>query len=294
MQPETTSPNRREVMQTGIATAVAAGLVTQTAADEASKPDTRFVDTNVSLFEWPFRRLPLDETAKLVAKLRGLGIGRAWAGSFEALLHRDLAGVNARLAEACSPHPELIPVGTVNVTLPGWEDDLEQCLERHRMPAVRLYPNYHRYDLADPRCGDLLRRVSKAGRLLQIAVALEDTRTQHPLVRADDVDTAPLASWLGKLADVRVQLLGHRLRGRALQQLTAIDRVLLDTSRVDGTDSIRKLIETVGPDRVMYGSHAPFLIPEAALIRVYESQLDDSTLLAVMKTTAESITGTRS
>ncbi len=291
MQHDSTVPNRREVIQTGIATAVVAGLVTQTEAAGESHPDASFVDTNVSLLRWPFRRLPLDETEKLVVKLRQLSIGRAWAGSFEGVLHRDLAGVNARLAAECSSYPELIPVGTVNVNLPGWEDDLEQCISRHRMPAVRLYPNYHGYELADPRLGDLLRRVSKAGRLVQIAVALEDTRTQHPLVRVDDVNTAPLASWLRKVPDVRVQLLGHRLRGKVLEQLAPIEQVLLDTSRVDGTDSIARLVETVGADRVMYGSHAPFLIPEAALIRVYESRLEDPALLAVMKTTAESVAG---
>ena len=41
------------------------------------------LDTNVNLFRWPFRRLPLDETEKLVAKMRALGITKALAGSFE-------------------------------------------------------------------------------------------------------------------------------------------------------------------------------------------------------------------
>ena len=286
MQQRSPHPNRRDVIQTAIATAAATGLATRSAAEENAET-TSFIDTNVHLFHWPFRRLPLDASDRLVDKLRDLGIGRAWAGSFEGLLHRDLAAVNDRLVAACGVYPELVPIGTINVNLPGWEDDLDQCLQRHRMPAVRLFPNYHGYDLNDARFGDLLRRASKAGCLVQIAVAMEDTRTQHPLVRVEDVDSGPLKDWLAKVPDVRVQLLGHRLRGNALKHLAPLESVLFDTARVDGTDSIAHLLDSVGTDRVMYGSHSPFLIPEAALIRVYESRLDDAAVLSVMKTTAE-------
>jgi|YNPNPStandDraft_1061719.scaffolds.fasta_scaffold02171_15 hypothetical protein len=39
-----------------------------------------------------------DQTPELVEILRSRGIVEAWAGSFEALLFKDTAGVNARLA----------------------------------------------------------------------------------------------------------------------------------------------------------------------------------------------------
>ena len=54
------------------------------------------VDVNVNLSRWPFRRLPCDETPELVRKLERHGVSQAWAGSFDGLLHRDIAAVNAR------------------------------------------------------------------------------------------------------------------------------------------------------------------------------------------------------
>ena len=78
-------------------------------------------DTNVHIGSWPFRRPPWFETADIVKKLRSVQITEAWAGSFEGLLHKDLAGVNARLAAECQRHPGfLIPFGSVNPRQPDF------------------------------------------------------------------------------------------------------------------------------------------------------------------------------
>src|SRR5204863_6795783 len=62
------------------------------------------VDVNVSLSRWPFRRLRGDELPELVSMLQARGVTQAWAGSFDALLHKDMAGVNERLAADCARH----------------------------------------------------------------------------------------------------------------------------------------------------------------------------------------------
>lgn len=262
--------NRRDVLNIGV-TAVTATVLVGDHLSGADQRPFRIVDTNVSLFHWPFRRLPLDETETLVTKLRALGIGEAWAGSFEGVLHRDIAGVNQRLADACRDYRELVPIGSINPTLPDWKHDLRQCLEHHGMPGIRLHPNYHGYTLNDDCFRDLLEAVAPSACLIQIAAAMEDTRTQHPMLRVSDVDLSPLAEAVRKTAGVRVQTLNCRLRTPVLERLADTPGVYFDTARVDSTDGVPKLVASVPPGRVLFGTHAPFLIPEAALIRVHES-----------------------
>src|ERR1041384_1058146 len=67
-------------------------------AVETSSQAPGIIDTNVNLFSWPFRALKYRDTKALVAKLKKHRIIEAWAGSFDALLSKDMNGVNARLA----------------------------------------------------------------------------------------------------------------------------------------------------------------------------------------------------
>lgn len=246
------------------------------------------IDTNVHLFQWPFRRLPDDCPERLVNTLRSHGVTQAWAGSFEAILHRDVQGVNARLIEACAAAPQLLlPFGTVNLSLPDWQEDLRRCHEEHRMPGIRLYPNYHGYSLADPRFTQFLALAAVRGLLVQLAVSLEDSRTQHPLLQVADVDLSPLAEQLQKMPQTRLILLNHRLRGETLARLLPLSGIHFDTARVESTSGIAQLARSASPQRVLFGSHAPFFIHQSALIKIAESGLSDAEAHAICAANAQ-------
>src|ERR1043166_9576019 len=124
--------DRRRFVQTLLLPAalpVAAALTSATAAAEpaaAAGPD--IIDCNVHLFEWPFLKLKYARTEALAAKLRKHRITQAWAGNFEAVLHRQFDAANRRLAEECRSKGEgmFVPIGSVNPGGPDWKEDLRR------------------------------------------------------------------------------------------------------------------------------------------------------------------------
>ena len=259
------------------------GTVQSCPNDAANGPQVsprpwQIIDANVHLFQWPFRRLQYDTVDGLAAKLKALHIKQAWAGSYEGLLHRDLDGVNTRLAEACRRAPTglLVPFGSVNPVLPDWQEDLRRCHEKLAMPGIRLHPNYHGYTLRDERFEEILVMAAERGLRIQLVVAMEDTRTQHPQLQVPDVDLEPLADVISRVPTAKLMLLNFRPAGTVLERLAATRGDWFDTARIESTDGIATWMRRAVRDRFVFGSHAPLLVYEAALIKVYEAELAEA------------------
>jgi predicted TIM-barrel fold metal-dependent hydrolase len=248
------------------------------------------VDVNVSLSRWPFRRLRGDEPSELVDYLRSHGVEQAWAGSFDGLLHKDIAGVNLRLAADCRRFGDgmLVPFGSVNPKLPDWEEDLRRCAEEHRMPGIRLHPNYHGYTLDDPVFKRLLQLAAGHRLAVQVALKVEDERVQHPLLRVPPVDATALGGLAATVPRLRLMILnGPGPLPRAAVEAAAQAGIGFDFAMQEGITGVEKLIDQVGVDRVFFGSHFPFFTWESAQLKVVESGLKAPTERAVLSGNAQ-------
>src|SRR5262249_31897146 len=244
------------------------------------------IDSNVHLFEWPFRKLKYDRTEALAAKLRRHRVTQAWAGSFEALLHKQLDASNRRLAEECrrSGGGLFVPIGAVCPDWPGWEEDRRRCGEPSGMGGLRLYPAYHGYALDHPQFTRLLDEAAKRGMLVQVVLRMEDERVHHPAVDIAPVSVAPLVDVMKKVPAAKVQLINSAgpLLGNHVAALVRDTTVTFDIAATEGNGGVGRLIEgknysyrgAIPVDRLLFGSHAPFFPCESALMKLFESPLD--------------------
>jgi predicted TIM-barrel fold metal-dependent hydrolase len=270
---------RRDFLKAAVAAGVAA-LGRACSFPRSKSASAGLVDVNVNLGRWPLRRVRFDDTAGLVSMLRRHGVTQAWAGSFECLMHKDIAAVNARLAADCRQSGQglLVPFGSVNPKLPDWEEDLRRCIEDHRMPGLRLHPNYHGYKLDDPDFVRLLRLAGERGLLVELTLIMEDQRMMHPLLRVEPTDAGPLVNLVKQIPGLRLVLLNalRTLRDQPLADLVAAGEVYVEISMLDGFVGVANLLSMVPPSRVLFGSYAPLFYFEAALLKLQESPfLDD-------------------
>jgi uncharacterized protein len=254
------------------------------------------IDTNVYLSRWPFRHLEGDEPADLVAKLRNRNVVQAWAGSFDGMLHRDIASVNIRLARTCRAYGQgmLVPFGSINPKLPDWQEDVRRCQEEHQMPGIRLHPNYHGYNLDDPVFAELLKLATAHRLIVQLALCMEDVRTQPPLMRVPPVDIAPLAAVVKNAPGLRLELLNctSNVSSEHYRAAFSAGDVYAEISMVEGIAGVGRIVHEVPLPRVLFGSYYPFFCFESALLKVQESGLDEASQKALCEDNARRLMGT--
>ena len=283
--------NRREFMRAASAAAIAVTTL-DTAATPFPDKSAALCDVNVTLGRWPFRRLPLDETARLLAKLRTHGVTQAWAATFDAVFGKNLTGANSWLAEECRRYGDgtLLPFGTVNLVASDWEAEFNRCVGRHRMKGLRLFPNYHGYDLTTPSFSRLSALAQDREIVLQIAVSLEDERTQPASASVPHVDVQPLVSLPPRRLDTRLVLLNwQRAVKPELVTKLAEAGVYFDIATVENVGGVAKLLDQASMQRVLFGSHAPCFYFESAVLKVRESSLNYENARAVCELNARQL-----
>lgn len=299
------SVDRRNFLKSSLlgAAAVSLGAEQRSASQTAVAAHLEtpgIIDTNVNLFDWPFRALKYRDTKALVAKLKKHRIIEAWAGSFEALLSKDMNGVNTRLADECRTKAPgfLIPFGSVNLAWPDWEEDVRRCHEVHKMPGLRIYPGYQPFDLDHPAMESLVKMTAERGLILQVVFGMEDPRVHHPIIIVGPVTLAPLAKAVVSTPKAKVQLLhfagpakSDSSEGLALSRAMSQSNTVIDISRLEGNGAVGRMIGSitglpsarVPVERIVFGSHAPFFPVETALLKLIESPLDTRQLHAIMQ-----------
>lgn len=245
------------------------------------------IDVNVNLSRWPFRRLIGDEPADLAAALRKRGVSQAWAGTFDGVFHKDLAGANFRLANDCRRYGAgmLIPFGSINPKLPDWREDLRRCCEEHKMPGIRLHPNYHEYDVKNPVFAELLHLAAARRLIVQLALSMEDARTQYRLLRVPPVDISALPDVLKSVPGARIVVLNadHLHDVELLQRMLAAGDVWFDFSMVEGVGGVGRPAQRVSIQRMLFGSHYPLYYFESALLKVQEAGFTEAERTAVLE-----------
>jgi uncharacterized protein len=289
---------RRRFVQSALAT-TACGVARARAAQEPTLPAApdSFIDTHVYVDHWPHERLRVDEPQELLAMLQDNNVSQAWAGSFDGLFYKDIAGVNERLADTCTQHGggRLISFGAVNPTLPDWEEDLRRCHEMFHMPGIRLHPNYHGYTLDDPRFTRLLELAAGRGLIVQLVAWMDDSPHKWLTPNATHVDLTPLAKFVAKLPNLQVVIAGgvRNADDDAVRNLAPSPNISFDFARIADGDSLTTFVDRAPARRIVFGSSAPLHSIEYTRSKLQSAELSDERRNAIANRTAARLIGAR-
>ncbi len=231
------------------------------------------VDHNAMVGPYPFRALPEPTPARLVAEMDRLGVAYAWVGHVPSIFYRDAAAGNDELIALLAPFTDrLAPVPVVNPAWPGWEREIARAKDLGA-PAVRTWPSHYGFAAAGSAMHALAGACAEAALTLVLTVRLEDPRQRSPLDVARDLIGADVRAAVRAHARVPLLVCGG---GRAVVEEVHFGstpeeaaRVRWDISGIWGApeDDLAHLYRTVGRERFVFGTHFPFMAPDAAIAR---------------------------
>lgn len=231
------------------------------------------IDVNVLLGAYPFRRVPGTSPDAVLRAMDRVGVDLGWATHLPGLFWRDPGEGNAWLYETARREPRLRPVPAVHPGLPGWEGTLAEAVAGGT-PAVRCDPTFYGLDPAGPELRRLAGACGEAGKLLMLAVRLEDGRQRHPNDRAPELPAAAVRALLRSHPGVRL-LVTHADRS-VVEEVhfgstpAEAARIWWDICWIWGPpeDHLATLFGTVGLERFVFGTGQPLRLPEASLAKL--------------------------
>jgi predicted TIM-barrel fold metal-dependent hydrolase len=229
------------------------------------------IDCNVGFGPWPFARFAEDTPARLAALLTGSGIDRALVSSTQAVLYEEPAECNGELEKKLRRVPGLFPVPVVNPRVAS----AASIMSRKPAPrAFKLIPNYHGYSLWDERAGALCTRAAERGIPVLIQMRVEDERSHYELMRVPGVPVADIIGLARRIPGLTVVALCPYFGEAAA--LAAAPGVFVDISFAEVLDTLRQLCDKAPAEKIVFGSHAPWLYPQAAVAKLKVCTISDT------------------
>jgi len=231
------------------------------------------VDVNAYLGHWPFRPLHYNTADGLIALMDRNGLDRAVVSSIHGIFYKNCHTANEELIAEIAPHRDrLIPFATLNPMYVDWEEDLKRCRDLG-MQGLRLFPIYHNYKLIDEESLNLIRQATEWGWSIAVPMRVVDTRQHHWMDVAEQVSLSDFEAVVRKCPEATFLFLNGIgfenspfVKDESLKQA----RFLIEISRLTSvlTESIPKLLDALGPSKLVFGSGIPFKIPKPALLKM--------------------------
>ena len=238
----------------------------------------KIFDVNLSTGQWPFRRLPLADTAEMFAKLTAQGISGGLVRSLEAPFSLNINEENELLYEKLRNFPQFIPLPAVRPDFGLWKEVTA--------PAAALYPSYHQYSLTSPECVAMVRALLAKNITPVIVVREEDERGQHPLCKVAPVSFDEINELAGMFPDKKFIVLN--IYYYECGKLSA-ENVYADIAFTESFPALALPVEKLGVSRLLFGSHAPFFCIGAAVSKVACGDLNEEEQESVAYKNAEKI-----
>ncbi|MCX8082301.1 MAG: amidohydrolase [bacterium] len=225
------------------------------------------IDVNVNYGNWPFRRLSINTIKGIEKKLRKNKISKCFISHLGCALNfQEVEEYNEELHKKIKDNKFFCFVPAVNPAL----TDAEEIIENFRY--IKIAPSYHLYSLNDKKFSYLFQKISDKKILVFLQMRYEDERSHNPAFKIGSPSLEEIKNFAVNYPDIKIILLCGYFS--EIIQLCKIDNVYSDISFAEYFKTIKSLLKEISPDKLVFGSHTPFLYTEAGIAKLGYAEVE--------------------
>jgi hypothetical protein len=234
------------------------------------------VDINAYTGHWPFHQRNYNTCEKRLERMNRFGVDLSVVSNLNGIFYKNPQAANEELFDEIHSSDlfkdRFIPFAVINPIYASWRDHFQTSIDKLGMKGIRIYPQYHGYSLTDPALVELVKRARDRGLPVAISLRMVDSRPSSwmDLERSKEWALKDVMPVLREVPDVKLFIVnvanGTQLSS-ADESLIKQGNVLMDTSGRNIID-LGGLMQSYGPEKFAYGSHAPMLDEVTGLLRI--------------------------
>jgi uncharacterized protein len=232
------------------------------------------VDSNTYVGHWPFKHLKYNTCEAVLGRMNQYGVDAAVLSNLNGIFYKNTQPANVALMEEIRSkkafQDRFIPFAVINPIFGGWKDDFNTCADKLGMKGIRLYPQYHGYELSNPYLVELVKRARDRGLPVAFSLRMVDSRPSSWLDITQEWSLKDLVPIVRQVPDARYLVLNvansTQLNEEDLQLFRSAD-LILDTSGRN-MSNLGELLQKFGKTKFAFGTHSPILDYLTGLLRV--------------------------
>lgn len=244
------------------------------------------LDMNAHVGHWPFEQFKYNTCATLLERMNNFGVEISVVSNLNGVFYKDTQAANEELFDEIKSNKifsnRFIPFAVINPIYAGWKNDLEVCTTKMGMKGVCLYPLYHDYEITDPACVELVKRVRDKGLIVTFAHRIVDSRQRSWMDISREWTQKDIMPIMKEVPDAKyfcVNAANSLLLSEEEMELLKKVNMLFDTSGRIITN-MGEVIKKFGKEKFAFGTHSPILDYLGGLLRIEslrESEADGAT-----------------
>lgn len=245
------------------------------------------IDINAYVGHWPFKQLKYNTCKDLLSRMDQFGVSQSVVTNLNGLFYKNTQNANNELfneIRSLRQEKRLLPFAIINPVFPGWENDFKKCVA-WRVRGVKLYPQYHDYDLLDPSCIELVKMARDEGLIIGLTMRMVDSR-QRSWMDIDQVAGTAKSEWslenlmpiMREVPDAKYFILNVANSTQVNDKdalLIKEGNILMDTSGRAISD-MTVFLDRFGPEKFAFGSHSPILDYLTGLLRIESLRVEEA------------------